>query len=356
MIKKPRTKTLILNAMILIVTVLIAASSYWIYKTRDLGPKPEISDLPDEKAPALLVIDQQNNLDAKLKNDLQKKTELKLARTKKSVYDYQQLNLEMPKSMRGLASQCRSGIVINESKQTILWAKKPDKAVPIASMTKLMTILVAMEIINADETLSLDSMVRVSRAAERVPPTEVWLAAGHDYRIGDLMRASMIRSANDACYATAEGLAPGRDMSKFIIIMNRRARELGLRYSRFYNVHGLPGRSASQDNRASVMDIAIIAQEVMKHAKIMEWTGSRTGKFVHYNGKVVDLVSSNKLLNKVEGITGLKTGYIRRSGFCIAVSADRDGEKRIAIITGFKSKYRRNDFAKELINWAYTNE
>jgi D-alanyl-D-alanine carboxypeptidase (penicillin-binding protein 5/6) len=142
--------------------------------------------------------------------------------------------------------------------------------------------------------------------------------------------------------------------------MNKKAKELGMKHTHFTNPHGLPEKQAKDDNVSAPIDLVILAEELLKHPEIMELTSTYRDKF--RNGKF-DLQNSNHLLEQnkyggVTGVDGLKTGYIRRAGFCITASCLRNKRRIIAVVTGFKDassskRSKRDTFVKQLLEWGY---
>ncbi len=275
------------------------------------------------------------------------------------ISDYRDLQLTLPRAAADLLRKSRpgiecAGILVAPERELVLWSKDADELVPIASMTKMMTTLVAFELIAARDDLSLDTVVAVSRAAQNIGGSEIWLMAGHRYPLRDLLRASVVKSANDAMYAVAERTAPGNDVQQFVVVMNRRARQLGMSKARFRNVHGLPEPDRRDDNRASCRDLVVLALALRRYPEIWEWCKLDMVRFRHNNGKVVDMYNSNRrLLRHCSGVTGLKTGYTKTSGFCVTATCRRGGEQLIAVVTGFKNKNDRYLFVSRLFEWGY---
>ena len=252
------------------------------------------------------------------------------------------------------SSQARSGILVDADSGNVLWDKQAAVAVPIASMTKIMTLLLASEdIYSRREGISMDSEVKVSAAAMKIGGSQVWLDVRETFKLEELLRAVAIKSANDAAYQVAEFLGGG-DVDGFVNRMNRRARELGMKHTHFYNPHGLPGATSSQDNVSSPEDMALLAEYCLGHASIMEMAAMTKSTF--RNGKL-ELVNHNNLLPgrkyPAPGVEGLKTGFINRSGYCVTITCKRGGKRMIAVVTGFDSAKNRDLFTRDLLKWGY---
>ncbi len=272
--------------------------------------------------------------------------------------DYRIVNSPLPHALKPLAAELGAGILVAPQRKLILWGKNDTKTMPIASMTKMMTILVALERMEAEPTLDLKTVIQVTKAAERAGGRRVWLAAGHRYSAETLMKTSLMYSANDASHAVAVGLAPNHDVRKFLVMMNRRARTLGMKRALFFNVHGMPEK---RDNQATPRDLVVLALALQKYPKVSEWSQLRKDRFVHNNGKIVNLKNTNvDLLTRCNGVTGLKTGYTDRAGSCVTATCIRDGEFLIAVTCGFhtkkvgpKGKNKRFTFVSGLLDWGF---
>jgi len=239
-----------------------------------------------------------------------------------------------------------AGILINATSGRVLWSKNARTPHEIASMTKVMTAVLALEAVQR-QALSLNHAVKVSRNAALIGGSQVYLKSGETFTLAELLKALMIVSANDAAYALAETVA-GSERA-FVQQMNARARELGMQHTRYYNPHGLPGRAGA--NVSTALDMALLAREALKHRVLMQWAGTWTDTFRH---GTFNLVNHNRLVQSVRGVDGLKTGYYSRAGFSATVTASRNGQRLIAVVIGVKHKRVRDDFAKALLEWGFT--
>ena len=253
----------------------------------------------------------------------------------------------------------KSGIVIDLETRRVLWSRNAKQAVPIASMTKLMTILVAYEIVTDPSSgVTLRTPVKVSVAAYKIGGSQVYLDPKETFTIEDLMKAASIKSANDAAYLLAEFLGNG-DVGAFVKKMNAKAAELGMKHTKFRNPHGLPGKSAAEDNVSSPEDMVRLAEATLLHPQLMEWTSTWRAGFREPGTKGYMLMqNTNHLLasgsNPCPGVDGMKTGYIRRSGYCLTASCKRGGRRVIAVSMGHNTGKERDRFVRALLNWSYT--
>jgi len=248
----------------------------------------------------------------------------------------------------------RGGILVDADTGNVLWDKNAGTPAPIASMTKIMTLLLACEDIRSGRNgVTLESPVKISRATMKIGGSQVWLDVRETFKLEELLRAVAIKSANDAAYQVAEFLGDG-DVYGFVARMNRRARELGMKKTHFYNPHGLPGNSPSEDNISSPADMALLAEYCLGYEKIMEWASMARSDI---RGGKTELINHNNLLAgrryPSPGVDGLKTGFINRSGYCVTITCKRAGKRMIAVIVGVDTAKNRDLFARKLLDWGY---
>ncbi len=251
-------------------------------------------------------------------------------------------------------SDVRNGILVDADSGNVMWSLSPYEAVPIASMTKMMTLMVALEQIKA-RGLSLNEMVTVSRTAVLVKPTIAGLKPNDQIPLGTLLQSMIVKSANDCALTTAEFFGGG-DSSKFIAMMNAAASQLGLKHSFYSNPHGLPEKKSRNDNRGSCEDIAILSIALMRYPEAREWVGLKEVTFKNDGPKgPVRFLNHNRLLRSRQcpGVDGIKTGFTQRAGFCIAASCERNGKRLIAVVAGCSSQRSRDELVKKLFNWGY---
>lgn len=246
-------------------------------------------------------------------------------------------------------ARCGTGILVDPATRKVLWAKSADTAVPIASMTKMMTMLLAEEAILAGR-ITRETVIPVSVDAYKIGGSQVWLDPKESFPLSELMKAIAIKSANDAAYLVGEYLGNG-DVGAFVKDMNRRAKELGMTKTVFYETHGL-GDSQKRNNLASAHDMVILGEQLLNYPEAMRLAATRMDSF--RNGKTELKNHNNLVYNRVAGVNGLKTGYTRASGFCVTITCERGGRKLLACVTGFKSAKERDAFSKALLDWGYT--
>lgn len=252
-----------------------------------------------------------------------------------------------------------SGILVNLSTRQVLWAKNANKPYPIASMSKLMTQLLAYEKASDKRMYpdGLQTRIKVVREVEAIPPSKVHLRAGEVFTVKDLLLAASIKSANDAAGMLAVFFGKGK-MANFVAEMNQKAKELGMKNTTFFNPHGLPAKKKNLDNQSSPEDMVRLCEAFLQHKDLVKWSGIRKLPFRSQGQKNYHIMwNHNNLLPgarfSTQGVTGLKTGFTNRAGFCLAVTCTRNGETLLAVMTGFKTLKERDSFAKALLNWGY---
>jgi len=263
-------------------------------------------------------------------------------------------NYAVQGNIPGLAASknATSGILVDLGTRKALWAKNPKKSMPIASMTKMMTLLLAMEAIDKHENISLDTPVKVSVSAFRIGGSQVYLDPKETFPLRDLLKTVAIKSANDSAQLVAEFIGGG-DSFLFVENMNNRAKELNMPGTRFFNPHGLPGDSSKEDNVSSPEGLALLAEELLKRKLAVEWASTWSYTFRAKTKKAMFLTNHNRLIKSCPGVDGMKTGFIRRSGYCTTVTCKRGSTRLVAVVTGFKARKERDKFVKKLLDWGY---
>jgi D-alanyl-D-alanine carboxypeptidase (penicillin-binding protein 5/6) len=260
-------------------------------------------------------------------------------------------NLSAVPSSKG----ARAGILVDLDTGKVLWAKNATKAVPIASMTKMMTVLITYEAIRGGH-IDYDTEIRVSKTAASIGGSDIWLDPRESFPLKVLLKAIIIKSANDAAQLVGETLGDGK-IEVFVKKMNKRAEVLGLKKTKFYNPHGLPGSSASKDNVATCEELAKIAALLLQYPDVLKMSSTGIDYVERKIGKhkKTMLTNTNNLVRKrVKGVDGMKTGFTRRAGSCLTATCKRDGRRLIAVVTGFNKASERDDCIKKLLDWGYS--
>ena len=242
---------------------------------------------------------------------------------------------------------CKSAILIEANTGAVLYEQNPDEALPPASVTKVMTLLLVMEAIEAGK-IKLDDTVSTSERAASMGGSQIFLEVGETMSVEDMLKSVIIASANDAACALAEFVSGSEEA--FVKAMNQRANELGMTNTAFENTNGLD--DTATNHLTSARDIAIMSRELIKHKKILEYSSIwmdtvRNGLF--------GLTNTNRLVRFYRGCTGLKTGSTDKAGFCVSATAERDGLSFICVIMGAESGDERNKAATTLLDWGFAN-
>jgi D-alanyl-D-alanine carboxypeptidase len=225
-------------------------------------------------------------------------------------------------------------IVVDAASGQTLWEDNADVMNPPASMTKLMTFAVLHDKL-ADGSLTLSTMVQVDRSDAAQGGTQVWLDPREQFSVEDLIYAMMIQSANDAAHALARAAAGSREA--FVGLMNAKARSLGMNSTTFRSPHGLPpaSRRVSEGDLTTPRDFAKLCCYLVQRTDVLKYTAVRERPFGlgRAQGPVM-MVNHNKLLGKIAGVDGLKTGYTEAAGYCLSATAERNGRRIVAVIVG----------------------
>jgi D-alanyl-D-alanine carboxypeptidase (penicillin-binding protein 5/6) len=210
-------------------------------------------------------------------------------------------------------------------------------------MVKLMMMLMVCEGIQ-EEKWTLDIPITVSPHAESMGGSQVYLKAGEVWTLGELVAALCVASANDAAMAIAEGLWESKE--NYLEAMNERAQELGMTHSTFHSVHGLPPDKGQKEDQTCASDMAILARKCTQEPLIMEWVGLK--EFTFREGQAAKS-NTNRLLWDLDGCDGLKTGFTRAAGWCLSVTAEREGIRLIGVVMGCKTSSGRFKLAAEIM-------
>ena len=236
---------------------------------------------------------------------------------------------------------CKAYIVVEGTTGKILEGENIHLKWPPASITKLMTACLIMEKLGRGE-LRLTDTIPVSREASKMGGSQVFLKQGEAFTTEDLMKAMLVASGNDAAYALAEHVAGSKEA--FIDLMNEKARALNMADTEFHSVHGLPPSKDEPDDLTSCYDLALLARELLNYPKVLEWTSIKTETF---RGGTFVMTNHNKLLARMSGVDGLKTGYYRKAGYNVVVTAKRGGLRLIAVVMGGENARIRDRIAEE---------
>ena len=244
--------------------------------------------------------------------------------------------------------EAASVLLMDAGTGTVILEKNADEKRPVASVTKLMTILLVLEALDEGK-ITLEQEVTVSKAAAGMGGSQALLDAGGIYPLSELLKSLIIASANDSAVALAELLMGSEE--NFAAAMNRRAQELGLNDTHYVNASGLP----AEGQYTTARDVAELSREVLKHPTYFEYSGIWMDEIVHKGGRVTQLVNTNRLIRFYEGADGVKTGSTNEAKYCVSATAKRGDERFLAVVLGAPTGAKRFDLAGKLLNYAFEN-
>lgn len=252
----------------------------------------------------------------------------------------------LPASATALDVTSEGAILMEAETGEVLFDKNADKSLPIASVTKVMTLLLVMEALDGG-VIKLDDPVTVSENAASMGGSQAWMEPGEVLSVHDMLKAVVVSSCNDGAVALAEHLAGSE--AEFVRRMNERAAELGMTNTSFVNCTGLDDREM---HTSTARDVAIMSRELISHEKIFEYTTIwmdtiRNGAF--------GLTNTNKLIRFYNGATGLKTGSTSKAKFCLSATAKRGETELVAVVLGGPTSAERFSDAKALLDYGFAS-
>lgn len=245
-----------------------------------------------------------------------------------------------------IAPNAKSAILIEASTGKVIYEKNIDEKYAPASMTKMMSLLLIMENID-NRNLRMDEVIKVSKNAASMGGSQIFLQENEEMTVEDLLKGITIGSANDATVALAERI--GGTESAFVELMNKKAKELGLKNTNFKNPTGLD----EANHYSSSHDMAIIARELVKHSKILEFSSIYETYLRTDTDNKFWLVNTNKLVRFYPGVDGLKTGYTEEAGYCLTATINKDNMRLIAVVMGEPTSSIRNSEVSALLDYGY---
>lgn len=227
-----------------------------------------------------------------------------------------------------------------------IFEKNADEQRPVASITKLMTILLVLEMLDSGQ-IALDDEVTVSKNAAGMGGSQALLDAGGVHPLEELLKTVIVASANDSSVALAEHTLGSEE--KFVDAMNKRAAALSLANTHYKNVTGLP----AEGQYTTARDVATLSRAVLEHPGYFKYSTIWMDQLTHNSGRVTELVNTNRLIRFYEGADGVKTGSTNEAGFCVSASAKRNGIRFIAVVLGAKSGKERFSIAQSMLDYGF---
>lgn len=240
----------------------------------------------------------------------------------------------------------KSAILVDFNTGKVLYSKNENEPLAMASMTKVMSMLLIMEKID-DGSLKYDDIVEISTESSSMGGSQIFLNPGDKYKVIDLLKGVAMASANDAVVALAEKTYGSKE--HFIEAMNKKAESLGLKNTHFVNVHGLD----EEGHYSSAYDMSVMARELLKHEKILDFTRVYEEYLTKPDGSQIWLVNTNKLVRFYDGVDGLKTGFTQNAGYCLTATGKKNNLRLISVVMGEESIEKRSSDTVKLLNYGF---
>lgn len=245
-----------------------------------------------------------------------------------------------------LAKNAESSILMEASTGEIIYEKNKDERLAPASMTKMMSLIIIMEEIEKGN-LKLNQIITVSENAASMGGSQIYLEKNEKMSVDDLLKGICMASANDAVVALSEVISGNED--EFVKRMNKKAKELGLKNTNFMNATGLD----DDEHYSSAYDMALIARELVKHKKVLEYSSNYEDYLRENTNKKFWLVNTNKLIKTYDGMDGLKTGYTENAGYCLTATARRNNMRLISVVMKESDSKIRNNETSEILDYGF---
>jgi serine-type D-Ala-D-Ala carboxypeptidase (penicillin-binding protein 5/6) len=255
--------------------------------------------------------------------------------------------LASEKKSTELAAQAKSAILIERDTGKILYEKNSDQPLPPASMTKIMTMILIMEALDEGK-ITFKDKVRASEYAASMGGSQIFLEPGEEMTVNELLKGIAIGSGNDASMAMAEHLAGSED--KFVEMMNKKAKEIGLKHTKFQNPTGLP----VDDHYSTAHDMAMMGKELLKYEDIINYTSKYEDYLREDTDKKFWLVNTNRLVKFYPGVDGLKTGFTGQAKYCLTATAKKGNMRVIAVVFGANTPKERNNEVTKMLDYAFS--
>ena len=245
-----------------------------------------------------------------------------------------------------LAPNAKSAIMIEASTGEILFQKNKDEKLAPASMTKMMSMLLIMEEIE-NGNLKWNEMITTSEKASSMGGSQIFLKVGEKMTVEDLLKGVAIASGNDAVVALAERVSGSEE--QFVKRMNTRAKDLGLKNTNFINATGL----TADNHYSSAYDMSLIAKELVKHEKILEFTSTYEDYLRKDTKSPFWLVNTNRLVRFKEGVDGLKTGFTDEAGYCLTATMKKDNMRLITVVMKEENTSKRSADTTKMLDYGF---
>ncbi len=248
----------------------------------------------------------------------------------------------------GLQIRAKSALLMDYNTKTVVYQRNERAHLPIASMCKIMTLLLSFEAIKSG-TLDIEEEICVSEKAASMGGSQVFLEANAKYPVKELIKSIVVCSANDSCVAMAERIAGSEGL--FVEKMNEKAKELGANDTLFANCTGLP----KEPQYSCAKDVALMLKALLSHEEYYDFGKVWLDKFQHPKGRFTEITNTNKLVRFYDGCDGGKTGFTNEAGFCLAATAKRGEMRVISVVIGEESSANRFEDVRTMFDYAFAN-
>lgn len=243
----------------------------------------------------------------------------------------------------------KSAVLMDVSTGQVLYEKNSHEKLPPASVTKVMTMLLIVEALDSGK-IKLDDQVQVSETASSMGGSQIFLEPGEIQKVDTLLKGIAVASANDACVAMAEHLAGS--VEEFVVQMNAKAKQLGMKDTNFVNTNGLP----VDNHYTTAYDIALMSRELLKHETISKYlTTWMDSVVVGKKQATIGIANTNKMVKHYQGTTGVKTGFTQQAKYCLSASAKRGDTHLVAVTLGAETSPERFKDSSSLLNFGFAN-
>ena len=256
--------------------------------------------------------------------------------------------LELQGNTEDLHLRAKSAYMMDAQSMTCIYQNNPTKPLPIASMCKIMTLILSFDEIEKGN-LSFDEQIKVSERASKMGGSQVFLEAGGEYRVVELIKSIIVCSANDSCVAMAERICGSEEV--FCDRMNERAKELGAENTLFSNCTGLP----KDPQYSCAKDVALFLRELTRHEEYFRLASIWSDRFYHPQGRYTEITNTNRLIRFYDGCDGGKTGFTNQAGFCLAATAKRGEMRIISVVIGEETSDHRFADVRTMFDYAFAN-
>lgn len=252
------------------------------------------------------------------------------------------------KVSHGLETHAKASYLMDFDSKTVIYSQNEAERLPIASMCKIMTLLLSFEALERGD-FSINEEISISERAASMGGSQVFLEAHAKYPVRELIKSIVVCSANDSCVAMAEKIAGNESI--FVEKMNEKAKELGANDTLFANCTGLP----KDPQYSCAKDVALMLKALLKHEEYFELGKVWMDKFSHPEGRYTEITNTNKLVRFYDGCDGGKTGFTNEAGFCLAATAKRNDMRVISVVIGEKTSAQRFDDVRTMFDYAFAN-